>query len=87
MDGTALTYPPGLGVAACPPPRMGLVGWPAGAGRWAMDGTLAVAVWRIAVVVWASGGSRLRPAVGVRRLEIQRSLLAAACKVRYLVNW
>jgi hypothetical protein len=79
MDGTALTYSLGLGVAACPPPRLGLAGWPAG--RWAMDGTLAVAVWPIAVAVWASGGSWLRPAVGVRGLEI-----AAGCGVQGQVS-
>jgi predicted anti-sigma-YlaC factor YlaD len=71
MDGTALTYSPGLGVAAC---------WP-----MAMDGTLAVAVWLIAIRGGGLGVLRIAAAVAGwrptrRRSKIQLSLLAAACR-------
>jgi hypothetical protein len=46
----------------------------------AMDGTLTVAVWLIAIRGGGLGVWRIAAAVGVRRSEIQRSLLAAACR-------
>jgi hypothetical protein len=59
-------YSPGLGVAAC---------WP-----MAMDGTLAVVVWLIAIHGGGLGVWRIAAAVGVRRSKIKRSLLAAVCR-------